>query len=279
MSYLAFLTSKLTLQTLGAVIVTLVTWTSGIFIVMALCERAGGASLARYRSREVLHDLFYRIFYSSGLFRVLLLLPVAIFLSRWLAVPQLANLAAAPLVLAVPASLIVSDCCAYWTHRFQHSRWWWPFHRVHHSQTNLTFLTTYRHHPLDMLLEEGVSLILVVIGAPTFTWLPYRLLSTFQAAASHAELNWSYGPVGRLFVSPVFHSIHHAEDRAEHDRNFGALLSIWDRIWGTASAREVRPAATGVAGYVAPDSWAMQLAEPIVEILRPGRDTQKRRDG
>jgi hypothetical protein len=49
----------------------------------------------------------------------------------------------------------------------------------------------------------------------------------------HANLSWGFGPLGAILVSPQYHRIHHSRDREHHDCNYGDLLTIWDRAFGT----------------------------------------------
>ena len=53
----------------------------------------------------------------------------------------------------------------------------------------------------------------------------------------HSDLPWHFGPLGIIFVGPRYHRMHHSHVPADYDTNFGNLLTIWDRMFGTTSAR------------------------------------------
>jgi sterol desaturase/sphingolipid hydroxylase (fatty acid hydroxylase superfamily) len=106
------------------------------------------------------------------------------------------------------------------------------------------------------------------------------------ASLPHANLRWTFGPVGRVLVSPSYHRIHHAAD-GPNDVNLGTVLTVWDVLAHKAvfPARGAAVIDTGDAGRALPleqrgEGWrpfhalAAQLAEPFVDQWRsrdPGR--------
>ncbi|MBI3791959.1 MAG: sterol desaturase family protein [Gemmatimonadetes bacterium] len=246
----------------GAAVLGFAAWAVATFVVAAALEYADGLRRKRLITRALLVDLAYRFFYRGGLYRVLVFAPVAMLAGRAFTVPRFELLTTLPPLAAAVAGFLAQDLLGYAVHRFQHSRWWWPIHSVHHSQEELSTFTGDRQHPLDFLMMDAATVLLVLIGAPTIAWLPYRLFFSAHNAVLHAQLSWTFGPVGRVLVSPVFHSVHHSTDREEHDRNFGVALTVWDHLFGTASPRRARPARTGIDEPL-PDSVAAQLVLPL----------------
>ncbi len=150
---------------------------------------------------------------------------------------------------------LLDDLSRYLVHRALH-RWplLWAFHKVHHSAETLTPLTVFRTHPVEgvlfalrsaaahgtaialfvFLFGEAVDLA-TVLGANIF-------LFAFNAAGSN--LRHSHVPIGygatleRILISPAQHQIHHSVAPEHHDRNFGSVLAIWDRIGGTLALSE-----------------------------------------
>jgi hypothetical protein len=61
--------------------------------------------------------------------------------------------------------------------------------------------------------------------------------------------------LGRVIITPYLHRVHHSTQRDEHDRNYGAVLSIWDRLFGTLA--ELKPAAIGIKGNSPQDIIAL----------------------
>jgi len=122
----------------------------------------------------------------------------------------------------------------------------WRLHAVHHSSEHLDWLATARVHPVDL----GVSLTMAALPAyalglaATDPWLlTFLFLYPFLA---HANAHIRLPVLDRVLVSPELHHWHHATDPAAHDRNFGAILSVWDRLFGTIHAPGGFPPAYGI---------------------------------
>jgi sterol desaturase/sphingolipid hydroxylase (fatty acid hydroxylase superfamily) len=102
---------------------------------------------------------------------------------------------------------------------------------------------------LSVIGGSGLAaLIALAVGLATEIVAVYGVLSLACQAAQHANVALP-SPVeralGRIVVTPAFHAVHHSIDRVQHDSNFGTILSIWDRLLGTAMAAE--PLHFGVA--------------------------------
>jgi sterol desaturase/sphingolipid hydroxylase (fatty acid hydroxylase superfamily) len=97
----------------------------------------------------------------------------------------------------------------------------------------------------------------------------------------HANVKVNLGWLGWVFVSPQFHRVHHSKDPEHLDTNFGAFLSIFDHLFGTAHpSRSVYPE-TGiddgqfpledrVSGLQLPLNWLRQTAYPFRQLLKAG---------
>lgn len=145
---------------------------------------------------------------------------------------------------------VLDDGAKYLVHRALH-RWpaLWRFHQVHHTAETLTPMTVYRTHPVEgvafalrAIFVQGVMIaafiyffgeratLATVLGANVFLFI-------FNVAGSnlrHSHIWLSYGDrVERLLISPAQHQIHHSIDPAHHDRNFGAVLAVWDWMGGS----------------------------------------------
>ncbi len=132
----------------------------------------------------------------------------------------------------------------------------WRLHAVHHSQEELSILTTYRAHPLVHVsfLLSAVPILAVAANTatPTTVFTAYACLG----ALPHANVPWTYGRVGRILVSPAYHRIHHSAT-GRLDINLGTVFAVWDAL----SRRAVFPAPaaadqmaieTGLAGRPVP---------------------------
>jgi sterol desaturase/sphingolipid hydroxylase (fatty acid hydroxylase superfamily) len=125
----------------------------------------------------------------------------------------------------------------------------WELHKVHHSAEVLTPLTTFRMHPLDTLVFTH---ILAVTAALTNGVVAYLFGdTTYQYALSgnniilvvfihlyvhlqHTHMWIAFrGTLGRVFVSPAHHQIHHSTNPIHFNKNLGSCLAIWDWLFGT----------------------------------------------
>jgi len=152
--------------------------------------------------------------------------------------------------LVVILLTLVRDFATFVTHALSHKvPLLWEFHKVHHSAAVLTPLTIYRKHPVYNLFGNCVDLVLVAPLQGLVAWLfigeaqPLTLFganlvfSAFHFAGAnlrHSHIWVSFGPIlGRIFISPAQHQIHHSRALAHWDRNFGEVFAIWDWMFGT----------------------------------------------
>jgi sterol desaturase/sphingolipid hydroxylase (fatty acid hydroxylase superfamily) len=240
---------------------------TGIFLVVFCLELLAGSNLRRYLSREFVTDLIYAMVYQGGIYNTLLYAPifagVALVMPSW----NLEVLARLPPLIGFLIFWVVSDAIGYWIHRWQHSNAvLWCFHSVHHAQTCLTFVTSYRNHLLEQLFSNFLMYVpLMLLGMPKWYWVPAVLLQHVFEALQHSDLKWRFGRLYPILVSPVFHAIHHSPDRARHDSNYGKVLSVWDYLFDTMS-RGDRPAKYGVAGLDMPISFWGTLIAPFRQL-------------
>jgi sterol desaturase/sphingolipid hydroxylase (fatty acid hydroxylase superfamily) len=233
-----------------------------LFLIILCVEAFSGGDIRRYRSRPFVTDITYALIYQGGIYATLLQAPVfavvALVVPSW-NLDLLSNL---PGPIGFLVYFVAADAIGYWIHRWQHrSPILWCFHSVHHSQTCLTFATSWRNHLAEQLFVNLLMHVpLMVLGMPKWYWAPVMLVQYVLEGLQHSDLNWRYGRLYPVLVSPVFHAIHHSPERARHDANYGKILSVWDRLFGTLTTGE-RPARYGVAGMPTPVSfWATFMA-------------------
>jgi sterol desaturase/sphingolipid hydroxylase (fatty acid hydroxylase superfamily) len=139
-----------------------------------------------------------------------------------------------PAWLLVPLTIVAMDAANWLAHYADHRLdALWRFHALHHSQEELSVLTSFRAHPLMHTTGFLLATVPVVALMPTRPIAPvlitvYVCIGTLQ----HANLRWTFGPVGRVLVSPAYHRYHHAPD-TQHV-NLGVVLTIWDVLAGRA---------------------------------------------
>ena len=168
-------------------------------------------------------------------------LPVpAALAAAWSAVPELAVLAIA--ILAI-------EFGAYWRHRAEHQPGLWRFHATHHADEALHWLSVLRKHPVSKFLEMLVdTLPLLLLGAPAWAVVGAQFIRSWWGYFIHADVHWTLGPAGRWLMSPAAHRLHHILDQTLMGSNYGNMLTLWDRLFGTW--RDPAPhlgCATGIA--------------------------------
>lgn len=159
----------------------------------------------------------------------------------WAATNQvgLLHLFAAPTWVELLVAIVVFDLIAqYGVHWCLHNvKPLWRLHMVHHSDTHVDVTTGTRHHPFDFVVRECFALAAVLVtGAPVAFYLFYRILTVFFTYLTHANIELPERvdrAISWVFVSPNMHKFHHHFEVPWTDRNYGNMLSIWDRIFGT----------------------------------------------
>jgi len=113
----------------------------------------------------------------------------------------------------------------------------WRFHLIHHSDNNVDVTTGLRHHPGDSLLRGIAFLLLIFIsGSPMYSVMIYQTLLVLATAFTHANISLPKNldkALSYVLVSPNMHKVHHHWKQPFTDSNYGAVFSIWDRLFGT----------------------------------------------
>jgi sterol desaturase/sphingolipid hydroxylase (fatty acid hydroxylase superfamily) len=130
-------------------------------------------------------------------------------------------------------TVLVGDFVGYWRHRAQHSKWLWPAHAIHHSDTKLTWFSLERMHPIDRLGSALDTVVLAALGFPFWAQAGNVFVRHNYGYFIHADVPWTYGRGGWLFNTPVMHRWHHARDVAGSGSNFATVFSVFDRAFGT----------------------------------------------
>jgi sterol desaturase/sphingolipid hydroxylase (fatty acid hydroxylase superfamily) len=142
--------------------------------------------------------------------------------------------AAAGLPVTAFVVLFIGDFVSYWRHRIEHTRWFWPAHVIHHSDTDMTWLTISRFHPINRLTTTAIDVFcLALLGFPTWALVTNSLVRHYYGEFIHADLPWMYGRFSKVLVSPVMHRWHHARDVTGAGSNFATLFSVFDIGFGT----------------------------------------------
>ena len=184
-----------------------------------------------------------------------------------------------PVWLQIIELYLMFDFIGYWTHRLFHRRRWWPFHAVHHSPEDLDWLSGVRLHPINELFSKLCQISpFLLLGFNPLVTLYVVPVFTYHAIFVHAAVDWDFGPLRGIIVSPVFHRWHHSKDRAAWNKNFSGLFAFWDRIFGTCyMPRDRLPENFGIPEEF-PEGFLGQLGRPFVQFMPTGRKTIRAQD-
>lgn len=167
----------------------------------------------------------------------------------------LVNWLKASVFLTILLSFVVLDFFGGWlVHLVEHKiEFLWRFHIIHHSDNNVDVTTGLRHHPFESALRGVFFLMGVVVsGSPVYAVMIYQTFLVLSTQFTHANINlpkWIDTPLSYLFVSPNMHKVHHHWQQPYTDSNYGAVLSIWDRLFGTYGFLEPKQIRYGLDRY------------------------------
>ena len=174
--------------------------------------------------------------------------------------------------LALGVLFVLTEFAYYWHHRASHRvRWLWATHAVHHSSTRMNLTAAIR-----LGWTGGISghfiffLPLAFIGFHPFAIVGMLALNLAYQFFTHTELAPKLGPLEWVLNTPAHHRVHHASNASCLDKNYGGVLIVFDRLFGTfAQAPQDEPLRYGLVG-VKPSLNPLRIA--FGEWLRMGRD-------
>jgi len=139
-------------------------------------------------------------------------------------------------------ALVAYDFCYYWNHRLGHTcAIFWAAHVVHHQSEDYNLTTALRQPSTGVLLGWIFYLPLAVIGVPPLVFAVVALIDLLYQFWIHTELVGKLGWFDRVFASPSNHRVHHAVNKRYRDKNYGGILILWDRLFGTFVEEQEAP--------------------------------------
>lgn len=225
--------------------------------------------LRRYGSRGFRVDATYAMLDMLHVPHFLVIMPLGLVFTRfleenaaWLRVESLAML---PSWLQLLLLFAATDFWVYWYHRLQHQMpILWQFHKTHHSQAELTVLTAFRVPVLDRIVSLLVLSIPPAIMSVDYA-MPLAIVALLQLhqLLLHSGTGLAFGRLGHLLVSPSFHEVHHSTAPRHLDRNFGAVLTVWDHLFGSYAVRGDSELQYGLVHEQVPESYVGQIFVPL----------------
>ncbi len=131
-------------------------------------------------------------------------------------------------------ALVFYDFCYYWLHRAGHeSAVFWAAHVVHHQSQDYNLSTALRQTSSGALFGWIFYVPMAVAGVPPLVFGVVALIDLLYQFWVHTEHVPKLGWFDRWFCSPSNHRVHHAVNDGYLDRNYGGLLIVWDRLFGS----------------------------------------------
>ncbi|HWI82395.1 lysoplasmalogenase family protein [Ramlibacter sp.] len=138
-------------------------------------------------------------------------------------------------------ALLCYDFCYYWLHRAGHEiAIFWAAHVVHHQSQDYNLSTALRQTSSGALLGWVFALPLALAGVPPLVFGAVALIDLLYQFWVHTEHVGKLGWFDRWFCSPSNHRVHHAVNDRYLDRNYGGVLIVWDRLFGSFRQEDER---------------------------------------
>jgi sterol desaturase/sphingolipid hydroxylase (fatty acid hydroxylase superfamily) len=142
--------------------------------------------------------------------------------------------------------LLLLDLWIYWWHRANHEfAFLWRFHQVHHLDQNMDVTTALRFHFGEVVLSALVRVIIVFcLGIPLISIVIFETLLMVSAVFHHSDVRLNPSvekTLSRFIITPSIHWVHHHAIRQDTDSNYGAILSCWDRLFGSSNGVSRNP--------------------------------------
>jgi sterol desaturase/sphingolipid hydroxylase (fatty acid hydroxylase superfamily) len=217
--------------------------------------------------------------------KILILFPIGQFLESFFdAHRQFFNIGAVaewPVHVRVIAALFLSEFLFWCNHFVRHKlRVFWFFHAVHHSQKQINVFTDDRMHIVDSILASLLTFLpFFLFHLPN--WYAVTVIALYLPIHDrfiHTNIKMNLGWLGWLITSPQFHRVHHSAAPEHLDKNFGAHLSLFDHLFGTACRNTNVYPQTGIADsqfpgennlrwWQLPKNWLKQTVYPFVQLF------------
>lgn len=212
---------------------TIISWATPVFFALIGLELLVGKLRGRrvYHSSDAINSLGLGVISQVvAVFSKVLTLGIYAWCVEHLAIFSLSSSSAWVWI----SGLLFYDLCYYWLHRAGHEvNILWAAHVVHHQSEDYNLSTALRQTGSGVLLGWLFYLPMAIAGYPLEVFAVVALIDLLYQFWVHTELVGRLGWFDRVFCSPSNHRAHHAVNDKYLDRNYGGVLIIWDRLFGT----------------------------------------------
>ncbi|MFT5605742.1 MAG: alkylglycerol monooxygenase, partial [Paracoccaceae bacterium] len=176
--------------------------------------------------------------------------------------------------------LLAYDFCYYWFHRISHERTlFWGSHVVHHQSEDFNLSTALRQTSTGVFATWVFYVPLFFLGMPIEMYVSIASVHLIYQFWIHTQFLPKLGPLEWFLITPSNHRVHHAQNTYYVDKNYGGLLCVWDRLFGTfREEREDEPIIYGITTPL--NTWSPIWANLHIftGMLRDAFYTQKLSD-
>ncbi|MEL6343980.1 MAG: sterol desaturase family protein [Myxococcota bacterium] len=138
--------------------------------------------------------------------------------------------------------LLGVDLAYYWFHRTAHERnLMWAAHAVHHQSEEYNLSVALRQSAFEPWFSWVFRLPLALLGVPPVTMMASVGINTMYQFWVHTRLIERLGPLEWVLNTPSHHRVHHGRNPRYLDRNYGGMLIVWDRLFGTFQEEDAEP--------------------------------------
>ena len=144
-----------------------------------------------------------------------------------------------PLWLFWIMTFVVIDLVFYIYHRMSHRiRFLWAIHLSHHSSEEMNFAVSFRQAWFGPISKIPFFMVLPLLGFDPTIIAAAGVISTLWGIVGHTQIIGKLGFIEWVFNTPSHHRVHHGSNKQYIDKNYGNLLIIWDRMFGTFEPEE-----------------------------------------
>jgi sterol desaturase/sphingolipid hydroxylase (fatty acid hydroxylase superfamily) len=139
------------------------------------------------------------------------------------------------------AGLVLYDFTSYWAHRHHHEiHFLWAIHGVHHAAEDYNFAAALRQPAFQRVFAWLWRLPLALV-MPVEMFIGLVVFDFLYQFVQHTRYIGKLGPFGWIMNTPSHHRVHHGIEATYLDKNYGGILIVWDRLFGTFQAEEAEP--------------------------------------
>lgn len=218
-------------------------WALGTYVAMILAERLGYlfSNRAAWNERDARQNVLNSSLTAIGD----ALLGAPLFAGIYLLIyRELRLFEVPPLWWGWALAFVLNDLAYYVDHRVAHrTGFFWAIHTAHHSsrEMNLTVSSRGTIFSLGGTMSPAYFVFLPLVGVPFAMFVAVKFFANLWGIFNHTRLIRRMGMLDDVLATPANHRVHHGTEAKYLDKNYGQVLIIWDRLFGTFQREQEEP--------------------------------------